>query len=236
MTNKTSFKLFNKGKNPYADENKKQLLTQVITVFILLIVMRYIFSLIAWKFAGPISLFFGLAAVFYYNKKNNISWQQIGFKKQPLKTILWFFATLIVGLIVIVLASKLADVFFEKTPRENIRFGNLEGNLGLTLFWIGLGIVTGGFCEEIVYRGFFVNSIEKLVNKRRGVAIAIFLPALFWALRHYYFSGGHGSIVVFCIGLLFGIIYIINGRNIWPIIIVHALLDTTSFVMRYYGI
>lgn len=135
----------------------------------------------------------------------------------------------------ITMASKLADVFFEKLPRENVRFGNLKGNVGLTVSWIALGIAAGGFGEEIVYRSFFVNAIEKLVNRKYGVVGAIFLPALFWAFRHYYFSGGHGSIVVFCVGLLFGIIYIINGRNIWPLIVVHALIDTTSFVLRYYG-
>ncbi|TJY37754.1 CPBP family intramembrane glutamic endopeptidase [Pontimicrobium aquaticum] len=236
MTNKKPFKLFSKSKNPYEDINNKKLLNQVVIVFVLLNSMRFIFDFIAWQVAGPISLFFGLVAVWYYNKKNNITWRLLGFKKEWLKTILWIFITLVIALFVIIFAGKLANIFFEKLPRENIRFGNLEGNIGLTLSWVTLGIAAGGFGEEIVYRGFFVNAIEKLINKKMGIAIAILLPALFWGLRHFYFSGGHGSIVVFSIGLLFGIIYIINGRNIWPLIFVHALIDTSSFVLRYYGL
>lgn len=231
-----SFKLFSNSENPYRNVDRKKLLSQVIVVFLLLNSMRFLFEWIAWQVAGPISLFFGLVTVWYYNKQNDISSNLLGFKKERLKTVLWIFLTLVITLLVIIMAGKLASVFFEKLPRENVRFGNLEGNINLTLFWVVLGIAAGGFGEEIVYRSFFINAIEKVINTKVGTAIAIFLPALFWALRHYYFSGGHGSIVVFSVGLLFGIIYIINGRNIWPLIFVHAVLDTTSFVLRYYGI
>ncbi len=133
------------------------------------------------------------------------------------------------------LAHQVAELFFEKLPKSTDRFGNLKDNLPLTIFWVANGIVVAGFGEELIYRGYLINAIERLLgNGALTKALAISLPAMLWAARHYYFSGAYGSIIVLFTGVLFGVFYIFIGRNLWPLIIAHSIIDCLAFVGRYY--
>jgi membrane protease YdiL (CAAX protease family) len=227
-------------RRPFLGIDRKRLAGFIAALILVLIATKMLFQLIFWQASGPISLAIGLALVWLWIKKpaHNVSWRVLGMGGfRWYHTTGWFFIALVLAGFVIVGADALADQFFDKVPRSNPRFGDLEGNLPLTLAWISVGILIGGFAEEMVYRGFMINALERIFGEWRKWAVipAIVLPALFWAARHFYFAGGHGAIVVFCIGLFFGIVYVLNGRNLWPTILIHALFDTLSFSMRYFG-
>lgn len=224
-------------RNPFEGFDQKRLLYFVLLVAAVLTIAKLIFHHIVWKVAGPIALVIGLTMVWIYIRRNNQSWSDFGLISNRWRhTLSWFLISFIVMFFVLAFAHLVAGQFFERTPRTNPRFGDLEGDLPMTLVWVTMGIGIGGFAEEMMYRGFFINALERVFNRRLGILLAIILPALFWAVRHYYFSGAYGSVIVFFFGLFFGAVYVLNGRNLWPTILLHGLVDTASFLMRYFGL
>ncbi|WP_185153412.1 CPBP family intramembrane glutamic endopeptidase [Fulvivirga lutimaris] len=197
---------------------------------------KWLFYQFFWRISGPISLFLGFIFLTFYLNKQGLKWRDLGLKwTNGYKTVLWFIIGLMLSVFVIMIANEVSSFFFEKPPRTNERFGDLSGNIQLTISWIVTGILIGGFGEELVYRGFLINALERIIDKRYGTVLAIILPASFWALRHYYYAHGYGSIMVFIVGIYFGVLYVANGRNLFPGIILHSLFDTVSFMARYEG-
>jgi CAAX protease family protein len=58
--------------------------------------------------------------------------------------------------------------------------------------------------------------------------------ALF-GLAHAY-QGVSGMVATGLTGLLFAGVYLATGRNLWAAIIAHGSLDTTGFVLMYFGV
>lgn len=221
-------------KNGFEAISKKRMLVAIIQLVLILSLSKYVIHLFAWKVSGPISLMIGFLFLTFFLRRNGLGWSDLGFKKDKIyKLVIWFFISTIVSVAIILLSHEVADLFFDKPERANERFGDLSGNLPLTLAWILTGIVVGGFGEELVYRGFMINALSRVIDKRIGVVLSIVLPALFWAIRHYYYSHGYGSIMVFFMGIYFGTIYVLNGRNLLPGIILHSAFDTISFLARF---
>jgi membrane protease YdiL (CAAX protease family) len=86
--------------------------------------------------------------------------------------------------------------------------------------------------EELLDRGFLINWFEKLFSKTTiATILAVILQALIFGFRHSYDLSDR-SIRVGLIGLIMGIAYVKFGRNLWPLIIAHCLLNTMSMIDR----
>jgi membrane protease YdiL (CAAX protease family) len=115
-------------------------------------------------------------------------------------------------------------------------FASVRGNLGLTLYLVAMGWISGGFGEEMLYRGFIMTRIAQVLGSGRWAWIAaVFLQAIPFALGHSY-QGPVGMTGVFVSALITGAGTIIWGRNLWPAIIAHGLQDTLGFVALYFGL
>jgi hypothetical protein len=81
-----------------------------------------------------------------------------------------------------------------------------------------------------------MNRLVDALGKRTRVAWAISLvgSAVIFGLIHS-FQGPIGMIRTGAIGLVFGLCYLAVGRNLWPLVIAHALIDTLDFVTHYLG-
>jgi len=86
--------------------------------------------------------------------------------------------------------------------------------------------------EELLDRGFLMNWIEKLFSKTSfATAIAVILQAVIFGFRHSN-DFSERSLTVGIIGLVMGIAYMVSGRNLWPLIIAHMVLNTLSMLER----
>jgi len=86
--------------------------------------------------------------------------------------------------------------------------------------------------EEMLDRGFMINWIEKVFSSTTFATIlAVLLQALIFGFRHSY-DLSERSITVGIIGLVMGTVYVLSGRNLWPLIIAHCILNTLSFVEK----
>ncbi|WP_049975815.1 CPBP family intramembrane glutamic endopeptidase [Chthoniobacter flavus] len=79
--------------------------------------------------------------------------------------------------------------------------------------------------EETIEIGYFVRSLE-----RYGMWAAVLASALFRAFLHAY-QGANAIVVVFPIGLIFGFVYW-KWRQLWPLIVAHALFDLYALFPR----
>ncbi|MCX7552248.1 CPBP family intramembrane metalloprotease [Marinicella sp. S1101] len=111
------------------------------------------------------------------------------------------------------------------------KFGELAGNWALFLTLIPF-IWLQSALEEILDRGFLINWIERaLASTWFATIMAVLVQAMIFGFRHSY-DISERSITVALIGLAMGIGYVAFGRNLWPLIIAHCILNTMSMLER----
>jgi len=64
--------------------------------------------------------------------------------------------------------------------------------------------------------------------------IALVSSAVIFGLVHSQ-QGPGGMFKVGAIGLVFGLSYLAVGRNLWPLILAHGLLDSMDMVGHFFG-
>ena len=121
----------------------------------------------------------------------------------------------------------LAD-WFHPTQRPSF-LGHLHGNAMALVFWLAIAWLVGGICEECLFRGFLLNRVEALLGGGpAALVIAILAQAALFGTLHLY-----GGTFAFMYAALFGVVhalfYLLARRNLWPVILVHAVWDSVAF-------
>lgn len=113
------------------------------------------------------------------------------------------------------------------------KFGNLKGNWVLFFSIIPM-VLLESMLEELLDRGFLINWFERLFSTTSfATVIAVVLQAAIFGFRHSN-DFSERSITVGIIGLIMGIAYVKFGRNLWPLIIAHCVLNTISMMGRVF--
>jgi len=168
-----------------------------------------------------------------------VSWNEIGlcrpknFKNALLATGFIFAFTLISILIFQMIKAQLGLEIAPDTSGEKAgsKFGELSENWGL-FFAIIPFIWLQSMLEEVLDRGFLMNWIEKSLNSTWfATIVAVVVQAVIFGFRHSY-DLSERSITVGLIGLAMGLGYVCFGRNLWPLIVAHCLLNTISMIDR----
>lgn len=111
---------------------------------------------------------------------------------------------------------------------------DLQGNWGKFLFWLALGWAAGGVIEELLFRGFMIGIGVRLLGERLIWPIAIGSSAVF-GLSHFY-QGPAGMIITGTTGFVFAAIFIVAGRNLVLVIVVHGLVNTIYLGLAFLGL
>ena len=172
-------------------------------------------------------------------KVRNVKWKDLGlrkpesFKKTALITIGILIAIVLSIMVFEMIKDYLPFSVEQKNYSENSasKFGTLKGNW-LLFFTIIPAVLLESMLEELLDRGFLINWFERLFSKTTiATILAVILQALIFGFRHSYDLSDR-SIRVGLIGLIMGIAYVKFGRNLWPLIIAHCVLNTMSMVDR----
>ncbi|OUS00973.1 CAAX protease family protein [Flavobacteriales bacterium 33_180_T64] len=176
-------------------------------------------------------------------KIRGVSWKDLGLIKPTSikKTLIHtgvILATIIISLLIFNIIKDHIPFFAEKvldtkitTEPTSSKFGNLKGNWLLFLTIMPMVLIES-FLEELLDRGFLINWFEKLFSKTSmATLLAVLLQAAIFGFRHSY-DLSERSITVGIIGLIMGIAYVKFGRNLWPLIIAHCVLNTLSMIDR----
>ena len=167
----------------------------------------------------------------------SMTWKDLGLRKLEswLRTLLVILGILGAIPILIILFQQISEMLpislAADTSAEDAvaKFGDLKDNWG-HFFAIIPFILIQSALEELLDRGFLITWFEKLFSKTGfATLIAVLLQALIFGFRHSY-DISERSITVAIIGLVMGIAYVKFGRNLWPLIIAHCVLNTASML------
>jgi membrane protease YdiL (CAAX protease family) len=119
-------------------------------------------------------------------------------------------------------------------PAVNPHFGYLADKPRAALFFALYAIVGAGFAEELLFRGYLIERIEKLLaTVAWKQSIAILISTVIFASLHYQ-QGAAGVENAAILGLLAALIYVGFGRNLWPLVVMHAIYDLLSLCLIYF--
>jgi len=225
--------------NPETTNHKGFLLDLMIYISVMFLVREVYFNEVGFLVNGLFWSFSTLIIATWRMRARNISWKDLGLRKPEniKKTLLISIGILIATVLSIVLFNIVKDSLPFLTEQEvsggnsSSKFGNLKGNW-LLFFTIMPMVLIESFLEELLDRGFLINWFEKLFSQTSiATILAVLLQAAIFGFRHSY-DLSERSITVGLIGLVMGIAYVKFGRNLWPLIIAHCLLNTMSMVDR----
>jgi membrane protease YdiL (CAAX protease family) len=172
-------------------------------------------------------------------KVRGVTWRDLGFRKPEslMKTLAATGGILAMAIGGIILFQMIKEPLFPELAADvsgeqaSSKFGDLKGNWWLffslvPIFWLE------SLLEELLDRGFLMNWLEKMFTSTRlATILAVVLQAMIFGFRHSN-DLSERSITVGLIGLAMGIGYVAFGRNLWPLILAHCLLNTMSMIDR----
>jgi membrane protease YdiL (CAAX protease family) len=205
---------------------------------------KYLLSLIFWRYAGPVSLLLTLALLTLYLRANGTGWSAMGLVPLPgwkakLMVLPKAGLTLVAFAVVVALttiAGPAVGLGFLKEVPSGVegRWGEVAGSVPHFLLWLAIVWTAAAFGEEMFFRGYLITRLHRLFGGGRlapvlASVLAVVVPALIFGYGHYYYQGWRGAVVTFGIGLAFGTMFLLFKRNLWPMILLHGVIDTLTF-------
>jgi hypothetical protein len=140
------------------------------------------------------------------------------------------------GLAVALAWSPVADAIATRVVARPPTLGAFKA---LQRSWVHLagGIVVawalGGVLEELVLRGIVLQAVSwGAAGWAPGMAadaLGIAAAAGAAAILHLY-QGPRAVIIITQLSVLFGLVFVLSGHNLWAVILCHGLYDTIAFV------
>lgn len=118
-------------------------------------------------------------------------------------------------------------------------FDFLRGSVTNLLVVLGLIWTLAAFGEEMLWRGYLINSLHDLVvaggsESRLSWAVPLLISSVLFGAAHSY-QGIAGVTLSAIIGFGFGLTYLAAKRNLWASILTHGFYDTVGFLAVFWG-
>ena len=161
-------------------------------------------------------------------------WDSVGLRRPPK---LWIAGAVAVALYLANLALSawvvpLLAQWVAPVQRPSF-FDYVRGNLGGFLTWLAIGVIVGGFIEELLFRGFLLNRIADLLGGTKAALMAaVVAQAVLFGMLHLY-GGGFAFLFAAVFALANGAFYLAAGRNLWPLIVVHGVWNSVQIWQLY---
>jgi membrane protease YdiL (CAAX protease family) len=210
----------------------KSLLNNKVSILGAILIVLFIDQI--FKFTFPDLVFWGiplaLLAIWIISWLKKVGWSDFGLYRPESwsKTIkMALFAMLIVQIV------GTLQFTLSKTPQDLSSYQEAMTPWRL-LGWIVIAWTTAGFGEEIIWRGFFMKQIARLFDeqKRSSWVIGLVLTSVGFGLVHFH-QGPGGMLGNGFLGFVYGIFYLVSGRNLWVTIIAHGLTGSITFILLY---
>ncbi|MBC8506628.1 MAG: CPBP family intramembrane metalloprotease [Anaerolineales bacterium] len=191
---------------------------------------------------GPITylgLTVSLVILWVVSRRRGVGWSYFGLTS-PKSWFLTILKSLGVALAVLLTVKLIINPIMNALPNAGVqdlsRFEYLRGDLPNLIIMLVNIWITAAFLEEFLFRGYLMNRLLDLFGSQSRLAwvIALVGQAVIFGLVHAYQSP-IGMFKVGMIGLVFGLSYLVVGRNLWPLILAHGLIDSLDMVGHYFG-
>ena len=232
--------------------NKLAILLEIVVVFVPLYVLLFISNRLGGDdflplggglalAGGPLvnlGLVVTIAIFWVVSKIRGSTWSDFGLARPKSwgRTILIGIGVTLGIVASFILLASLIQLVFPVPQQDLSRLEIMYGNFPNLILNVVAAWFTAGFIEELLWRGYLMNRLVDLQGNKTKLAwvIALVGSAIIFGLGHTY-QGLGGVIKITALGLLFGAAFLTVRRNLWPLVIAHAVLDTISFVQIYFG-
>jgi membrane protease YdiL (CAAX protease family) len=172
--------------------------------------------------------------VLVWARLSRTTWREIGFVRPKS----WI-ATLTVGIVLGIafkVAMKAIVMPLLAAPPINPAYHFLTGNTAALPWMLFVVIVSAGFGEETVFRGWMFERFGKIFGP--GVwakTLMVLLTSALFGLAHYADQGLAGAEQATITGLVFGTIFAVTGGIFLPMI-AHAAFDLAALAIIYWDL
>ena len=103
------------------------------------------------------------------------------------------------------------------------------------ILFILLGWILGGFCEEIIYRGYVLKRFAAIFgDTTKAWLLAAVTASIVFGFAHNY-QGLSGIMSTGIIALLFGLIFLLNKNNLMVLVFTHGIYNMIAITFIYLG-
>ena len=88
--------------------------------------------------------------------------------------------------------------------------------------------ITAGICEEVLFRGFMLHYLH-VFPWTLDLTLALLISSLIFGVHHLY-QGASGAAGTAIIGILFGLLFLLTGNLLLPIVL-HGAMDLRLLVV-----
>lgn len=179
---------------------------------------------------GPL---LGASLVLVWAWRTKLPWRELGFVR-PRSWVLTIVGGVVAG-VALKLLMKAVVMPLLGAPPINPAYSYLNGNTDALPGFLANVIITAGFGEEILWRGFLFERMRTLMgDSRRSRTVTVLITSALFGLAHYMSQHWMGVQQAFIVALVFGTYFVIT-RRLWPLIIAHAAFDVFAVLIVYYG-
>ncbi|HUI84929.1 MAG TPA: CPBP family intramembrane glutamic endopeptidase [Candidatus Binatia bacterium] len=149
----------------------------------------------------------------------------------------FYLVEIAIALFVAVMLLPFATVFWKKVRKQPRQYRSAEALRSLAYFvpatwterrWWVFICITAGICEESLYRGFLLHYLH-VFPWTLNLTLALLISSVIFGLGHLY-TGIAGAIGTGIGGFIFGLLFILTGSLLLPMIL-HAALDLRMLVI-----
>jgi membrane protease YdiL (CAAX protease family) len=173
----------------------------------------------------------------WFLRRGGESWAEVGLRR-PRRW--WLVPVLALGgfVLLIVVSRIVREVVLpamDLPPPQLASARLVPGDLAEYLFWAVLFTwFSTAFGEEMVVRGFLLDRVTKVIGSTgtASVVAAVFVQAALFGSFHFH-QGAGGAVMTGVIGVVFGVIWLLSGRNLWAGILLHGLINFVTHTEQY---
>ena len=192
---------------------------------------------IGFDYAGPAAVLVGLTVMFAQIgvTRSTLTELGLGRPRSWLGLILWTVLGVVAVVLAVTFGARPLIAALDLPPSNLSRLAALKGDAEQLAIMLAIAWTTAAIGEELFFRGYLLGRIQSLFGGGwLAMALAVVVQALLFGLAHAY-QGPAGAIQTATVGFVLGAIFVAAGRNIWPVILAHGLIDTMSLVALYLG-
>ena len=219
------------------------LVIEIVAVLAIMSAAKWIADSFQIIGAGSIAIWVGIIIAIFFMKRRGLNLFSLGLRL-PKGRREWIFnlALALVGVIVVILFMVfildpiITKLGLETPPESHDRFAFFLGKPILFFSYIILVVWFGAALgEELLFRGFILNRLADLFGTSKlGWSLALFLHAILFGTLHAY-QGLPGIIGTAVVALIFGVIYLLAKRRLFPGILAHGIINTISLSAYYFS-
>ncbi|WP_424964002.1 CPBP family intramembrane glutamic endopeptidase [Ekhidna sp.] len=216
-------------------------LIEIVVVLTAMIGVKWIFDNFNIIGAGSLGIWCGIFAATYFMKKRKVNWKTLGLtfpkgKREWLTGLGLALLTVVIVFLMmgLVLDPLLSQFGLEKPSDVADRFRFFLGKPWvfttylITVVWIGAALG-----EELLMRGYLLNRLSNFFgSSKSALTISLVIHSIIFGMLHSY-QGLAGIITTAFIAMVFGTVYLISKKRLFPVIMAHLLINTITLTAFY---